>query len=384
MKSWPEERTVRLLILVLAAVALVLLVQTFHKAYRLDGYDFTPRLAAARALIAGTDPYHIPTPFPLTYPLFICVALLPLAWLPYWLANFLWFCAGGVCLWYSLGILLKAYVPGAARADFLKLFTLCVVLLLDVVQNNFANGQVNFLVLALAVLFFKFLMQKRPHPAGLFLAAAISLKLTPLLFAVYLLLRKEWKAAAWTVFYALLFMIGLPLLVGGPAVFEYYRGYLSDYIGPGLSSHPAADLSRVFYLSAYLGRLLDFPGGFTLNLVSAGLVLAPLAFLNRKAGSNAERPQALLFSGYLLAILLILPLSETHHLAFLAPAAMILTRYFLWNSGEDWWKRIPPLALIYLPLWLGKLSFVAYFLGIGVCYFLLLRLLWKERPVRNG
>lgn len=380
MKAWPEEKIVRLLNIILFAVAVILLVQTLHKANRMDGYDFTPRLAATKALVAGTDPYHIPTPFPLTYPLFICVALIPLAWLPYWLANVLWFCINGVCLWFSLFFAQKAFDAQTTKAEFLKLFALFSLLFLNIIQNNFANGQVNFPVLALSILFFKFLHQKKPHTGGLFLATAISLKLTPLLFLVYLLIRREWIAMAWTVFYTFIFVLGLPYLVGGPPVLEYYRGYITQYVVPNLSSHPAPDLSRVYYLSAYLGRFFPFLGGLILNGLSAGLVLAPLVFLQSKVVSDNTRPQAMLFSAYLLAILFILPYSETHHLAFLFPAAMLLTWHYLWESKRGAGKKLLPLAFIYLLVWLGKLTFIAYFLAIGVCYFLLFRLLWKERP----
>ena len=177
----------------------------------------------------------------LTYPLFICVALIPLAWLPYWLANVLWFCINGVCLWFSLFFAQKAFDAQTTKAEFLKLFALFSLLFLNIIQNNFANGQVNFPVLALSILFFKFLHQKKPHTGGLFLATAISLKLTPLLFLVYLLIRREWIAMAWTVFYTFIFVLGLPYLVGGPPVLEYYRGYITQYVVPNLSSHPAPD-----------------------------------------------------------------------------------------------------------------------------------------------
>jgi len=71
-------------------------------------------------------------------------------------------------------------------------------------------------------------------------------------------------------------------------------------------------------------------------------------------------------------------------MAFLFPAAMLLTRHFLWESKQGLGKKLLPLAVIYLLVWLGKLSFIAYFLAIVVCYFLLFRLLWKERPSRPG
>ena len=63
---------------------------------------------------------------------------------------------------------------------------------------------------------------------------------------------------------------------------------------------------------------------------------------------------------------------------------MLLTRHYLWESNRGTEKKLLPLAVIYLLVWLGKLSFTAYFLAIGICYFLLFRLLWREKAIRAG
>ena len=174
-----SPKTLRILELLCWVTLAVLLIQAFHKAYRVDGYDFTPRLEAAKALVAGTNPYSLSTPFPLTYPMFICVLLIPLAWLPYWLSNFIWFALSAALFWFSMRALMGFYDSRQTPVRFKALLILCFFLSLNLVQNNFVNGQVNIFVLSLCLFSLKYLLEKKPALAGWLLAAAISFKLTP-------------------------------------------------------------------------------------------------------------------------------------------------------------------------------------------------------------
>ena len=59
---------------------------------RPEGNDLSAYLAAARALIAGGDPYAVPLPQGFNkYPLTIATLLVPLTWLPVAVAQFGWF-----------------------------------------------------------------------------------------------------------------------------------------------------------------------------------------------------------------------------------------------------------------------------------------------------
>jgi hypothetical protein len=377
-KTFPNEKITAALEIVCWAVMAVLLVQAFHNAYRLEGYDFTPRLEAAKALVGGSNPYALSTPFPLTYPMFICVLLIPLAWLPYWLSNFLWFALSAACLWFSTRFILEIYEPRLTRGNFKKIFVLCFLLSLNLVQNNFANGQVNFFVVALCVLSLKCLLEKRPVIAGWLLAGAISVKLTPLILAGYLFFKKEWTALAWTLVGTLVFILGLPYLFGGSAVLDDYHGYLSNYVIPSFAV-VGDKLSEVYQFKSYLHFTCPFLNGPILSIISDLLTLAPLLFLQVRAASvDSKRAQTLIFSAYLALSLWLSPISETHHLAALFPGLFILTYYFLWEVKGGLFPRLIPLAFIYLFIWVGKISFVFYFLDIGACYALLCYLAWMK------
>jgi hypothetical protein len=366
----------RKLTLLLEAAAglttVVMLVQAFHRAYRAIGYDFTARLEQTRAFFHGVDPYGVATLFPLTYPLFNCVFLAPLAFMPYALANLLWFVLNGVCLWWAIRYLLRTFEPSLSRPDFWALFALGFLLSLNIVQNNFLNGQTNFLLLALCVLCFKYLREKRPIAAGLFLAAGVAVKVTPLILVAYLVSRRAWAALAWTFVGSLVFIFGLPWILAGGAVWDYYHGYLLNYllpqIGHGADSLP---LSQTYAFSAYVRAAVPSLHGPFVSLSAAALVLAPLVFLTIRTPVDSTRRQTLLFSAFLAAILWISPVSETHHLAYVLPAAYILTYHFLSRTELGLARRILPPAGIYLLLWLGQYTFAAYFAAIGICYVLL-------------
>ena len=309
-----------------------LLLQAFHNAYRLNGYDFTPRLGAAKALTSGANPYAISTPFPLTYPMFICVLLIPLAWLPYWLSNFLWFALSAVCLWFSMCFILETYNSRLTQDEFKKIFVFCFLLLLNLVQNNFANGQVNFFVLALCVLSLNFLLGKRPAMAGWLLAAAISVKLTPLLLTGYLFFKREWTALAWTLMGSFVFILALPYLFAGPSVLNDYHGYLFDYVIPSFAVL-GDQLSETYQFKSYLHWVCPFLNGISLSLASDLLTLVPLVFLQIRAVLvDSKRVQVLVFSAYLALSLWLSPISETHHLAALFPAIFILTYHLLFEK----------------------------------------------------
>jgi alpha-1,2-mannosyltransferase len=357
---------------VIVLLMLVWLIQAFHKAYRAEGYDLTPRFEAAQALLHGTDPYKLSTPFPLTYPLFICVLLMPLALLPYGLANFLWFVVSAASLYFLCDTVLKALRPGSDLRERTLTAGMFFLGALVILQNNFVNGQVNLFVLALCLFCFRSLSDKKPALAGLSLAAAIAFKLTPLVLVGYLFLRREWKALFFTLAGILLFAFGLPALFAGPAILDYYQGYLTSYVLPSFSAI-TTDLAETFQFKNYLHALAPGLTGPVLSGFADLLILAPLAWVQWRGGKESgERREMALFSAYLAVSLWLSPISETHHLAALFPGLLLWTGHALWDGGRPLWKNAIPLGLVFVLLWVGLHQFVLYFAAIGLCYVFLL------------
>lgn len=382
MKTLHRATAVRALEIVCLAALVLFLVQAYHRAYRPFGYDLTPRLAAATALLGGRDPYGLLTPFPLTYPLFICVLFVPLARLPYWAANLAWFLVSVASLAASVAVIFRLVAPGGSWRRARELFVLCFLPLSNVIQSNLVNGQVNFFVLALCTLGLRALLRRKAWMAGLLIAAAISIKLTPAILVVYLLLRRDWAATGWTCLGVLLFTVLLPYAVAGPSIVDFYHGYLRNYVLPTLASGGTTNLATTFALSSYVHALVPSLHGVALGAIAAALALVPLAVLQLRAagaGESASR-EALLFCGYLAASLWILPISETHHLAALIPALVILTWYSLRARGDGLVRRLVPVLLMDGLILLGVVSFVFYFAAIAICYGLLCHLLATPQP----
>jgi hypothetical protein len=155
---WWLAREVRLCALALmGGLGAVLLFQAFRMAYRDEGYDFTSYLLAARSLRDGGNPYQVAMPFPYLYPLFLAFALMPLTFVPYWLANAVWLVACLACLAASCLLLERAGLPGGPAVAAWRLAVPGMAALMAFfppIQNNMIQGQINPIVLFCAVMFF--------------------------------------------------------------------------------------------------------------------------------------------------------------------------------------------------------------------------------------
>lgn len=316
--------------LVLVVICSVFLVQTYSKAYRDHGNDYTSYLLSAQALRDGGNPYHTGSPFTFVYTLFLCVVLLPLAMVPYWLSVLLWF-LGSLAALYATGLILTRFNPlSVSTTDNLVVLVVPFLILVNVIQNNLLNGQVNFFVLLLCSLFLREYLFSRKLTASLFLAAAIALKLTPLILLVYLLVRRDLYTAGLTVIMTMIFVAGLPYLIGGVAIGEFYSSYVDSFLTATLVLNGSAPHGFAFSITSIVGSLIpSFPKP-TAILIASVLGLAPvitLQFTSQKDESNKKEMS--MFSLYMLAMLLISPVSETHHLIVLFPALLVVVSEML-------------------------------------------------------
>lgn len=147
-------------------------------------------------------------------------------------AALLWTAGHVVCLFYSLRVLagwcgnpatVQRTVPvPQAATSFAPLVTACVLALLPIIIAAQFN-QLSFLVLALLLGGIDALERGRDRRAGVLLAAAGVIKLLPLLFGLWLVLKRRWRAlAAYVMAVAALTLIP-PLLRFGPQrTFEYH------------------------------------------------------------------------------------------------------------------------------------------------------------------
>jgi hypothetical protein len=340
----------------------VFLVQMYGKAYRGHGNDLTSYLLSSKAFQEGRNPYQTGSTFPYIYPLFLCVILLPLSLIPYWLLHFLWFLASVLAL-YAVGIILiRQYSPAFTRKEAGAVFIVPLLVLFNVIQNNLLNGQVNFIVLLLCMLFLRNYLHSRSLTAALFLSLAIAIKVTPLILLVYLLCRRDFLMVGLVIFMTLFLSFGVPYIFGGAAAFAYYSSYFHSFIIGNLAANARIVHGFTFSIISIIGFFMpSLPKLFTF-IISGIVSLAPIIliqFISR--GQKSMEREILLFSLYMLAILLISPLSETHHLINLLPALSVVVVATLQYS-----RRYFKIGAVVLSAVLGSLVFGKFFIAANL------------------
>jgi len=209
------------------------------------------------------------------------------------------------------------------------------ILMLGPIQNNFLNGQANFLVLLFSVLFLKYFLLNKNILASFFLAVAISIKLVPLIFILFCLLRKKYLLIILTFTFTLIFSL-LPSIFVGHKILDMYKEYLNSFIlTKSRSSYLTGHYSMFFTLNGFISYLFPISKNWLwLKFISLILVLIPIIILeNFNNKYNIPNCEIWIFNLYLLAILLISPMSETHHLAFLIPSVCLIYLKILFDKN---------------------------------------------------
>lgn len=318
-----ENKTLKhVLISICMLILLIFFVQMFHKASRPGGYDFTCFFLAAKAIAVGQSPYDINSVFNYIYPAFLSVCLIPLTFLPYTLANIVWFLFSTFCFFYGVRIILKRERNNTN--NYIIVVSVAFLVFLNIIQNNLLNGQVNMIVLLLCLLFFDNYIDGSKIISVLFLALAISIKLVPGVFILYLLVRREWKMLFFAVLFCTCFIVLLPLVFLGQKLIPIYSSYFSFLLTSTASIEtPIKDicfnLSNI--LAWFVPALLRAP---LILKVIAVVFLCFVALYDYKYVTLQKNDRVQGFYLYLCLILLLSPISETHHLIYLLPGTILL------------------------------------------------------------
>ena len=339
-------------LIVLGLIILVFLVQTYGKAYREYGYDFSSYLLSAKALVHGQNPYLTETVFPYIYPLFLAFVLIPFTFIPYWLAVLGWFALNAFCLGATAVLtvsLARERLNTAWGRNLLVPLTALFIAFVSVIQNNFLNGQVNFVVIFLCLLFLKKYLAGKRIAASFFLAMAISVKLVPLVLLFFLLLRGDFKSILLTFAFTILCCL-LPVVFLGNQLFFLYHDYLTSFVfGAFQATHSPGEGKIYFSFHEFCIRLVP---GLDQNLwwrvVSLSAVIGPFACLDLwSRRKKAKGLETWVLSFYLLVILLITPVSEKHHLAFVFPAVILVSLRFLFEKARLNYRNMLLLLLFF-------------------------------------
>jgi hypothetical protein len=347
-----------------AAASVALFAQTWSRAHRPGGIDLTTYLEAARAVLRGDNPYALASPFPYIYPPFLAFALIPLTGLPADLALVAWFIASlGAIVWSMREVLTLAYpeLPGRGMTPFIAAL---FVGMYPVLQSNLRNGQVNPIVVSLAIAGLAARLERAPShraqgPPGaprapgagggwrdwrvreaLYWAAAIAIKIVPAVLAPFYLRRRDWRVCAEAAAGVIVLCL-IPFVTLGHQVVPLTRDYAVSFLAGSFSPAPAGR-PLAFGLGGMLTLVGGPIGGPWLRAVAAALPVAVVLAADWRARTG-PRTDPFAYALYLAVIPLASPKSEVHHLLFAMPLATLAFGAWWWRPGS---RRPIPTALL--------------------------------------
>jgi alpha-1,2-mannosyltransferase len=288
-----------------------------------------------RPLYTGDVMFHTPIglDLPFTYPPLAAVAFSPFAWLQMPAASVAITLLTLVLLIVSTMVVLTSLdiwttskaLPGPA---WLRRLWLAVVIVapasiwLEPIVSNFAFGQINAVLMTLVIA--DCFPRRTPWPRGLLLGLGIALKLTPAVFLLYFLLRRDNRAALMALAsFAVATIVGFALAWRDSLEYWTHTLQHTDRIG-------SASLNTDQNIAGALARLpIGENAGHLLWIILSLLVLAATIWAMRRVLRAGEPTLAVICVA--LFGLVVSPVSWSHHWVWMLPAVLV--------TGVLAWRR---------------------------------------------
>lgn len=284
-----------------------------------DGNSYARTIGAPEVALLG-GPYHLHPPVAL-------LPLLPLVPLGYRGAAMAWLALSVVALGVLARTLPELARPGRAPRRAVVAATFFGLLLWPAVLHNLAKGQWSIVLAALVALALRAMERRRPRAAGLWLGAAASLKLTPVVLLGYLLSRH--RRAATTFVGVIVIGAGAGLLVAGVGAYAAWaRDMPRDVAVWQTWNANTASLNglfaRLLTSDAFARPLVAAPA-----LARAAHLVASIALLGILGACTWRSPPSpasdrALGAAWLAALVLLNPLAWTHTQVLALPALALL------------------------------------------------------------
>jgi alpha-1,2-mannosyltransferase len=302
-----------------------------HTPYRIDIDVYR---MGGRAWLNNTPLYSESTIFrteagvdlPFTYPPLAAIMFAPFAWLPLPGASIAITVTTFVLLLVSIMIVLtrldvwpQSRLGGSALARRCWLAVAIVgpaVLYLEPVRANFNFGQINVVLMTLVIA--DCVPRRTPWPRGILLGVAIALKLTPAVFLLYFLLRRDFRALLTTVASSVVVTLAAFALAWGDS-WEYWTKTVrnTDRIG-------TATLNTNQNISGTLARFgMSATPRFLLWVLLCFAVLALTVWAAHRV-LRAGQPVLALMCVAMFG-LVVSPVSWSHHWVWALPTMVTIT-----------------------------------------------------------
>jgi alpha-1,2-mannosyltransferase len=386
-------------------VVLVLLVLLYgaHHAARSMGDLKVYRLAAKRAM-AGESVYRLSDPHRFLYAPVVTFLFFPLAVLPALAGKIFWLAVNFAILVSIFRITAALLFPkGRAPPGF---HALLLLLSFRFIDNNLGHGQTNILLLWLVLEAYTLAANRRHPLAGLALAAAIAIKIVPVVFVLQIVLRRQWRFAAWTVV-GLCFLAAIPFVWWGAAYPQLFQQWVVVVVDQAGHYEMGNKINQS--ISAFAYRLFrPYPDGVPLLELAPAVVTAataaihllfviPMVALSLRLAADSSTESRPLhgdeFSLYLLYSTVAAPYSWKYYFANLIfPFGSALGR--LW--GRDRRRFEAGLAVVFALNLLAGLELLGkrlsttfqlwsfHFLGACVLFALLADAAFRDRPAEDA
>ncbi|WP_156686701.1 glycosyltransferase 87 family protein [Mycobacterium sp. Marseille-P9652] len=323
-----------------------------HTPYRIDIDVYQ---MGGRAWMDGRPLYHgahhgdvlfhtpIGIDLPFTYPPLAAIVFCPFAWLQMPAASVAITALTLGLLIMSTAILLtrldvwatSSWLAGPAwlrRCWLAAVIVVPATLWLEPIAANFAFGQINVVLMTLVIA--DCVPRRTPWPRGLLLGLGIALKLTPAVFLLYFLLRRDTRAALTALAsFAVATLLGFALAWNDSWEYWTYTLHHTDRIGEAAlntDQNVAGALARVG-----LGHQPQF-----LLWVAVSLAILALTVWAMRRVLAAGEPMLALVCVALFG-LLVSPVSWSHHWVWVLPVVLV-------TGVAAWRRRNVALALVTL------------------------------------
>ncbi|WP_406045143.1 DUF2029 domain-containing protein [Micromonospora sp. NBC_00898] len=256
------------------------------------------------------------TEYGFTYPPFAAVCMLPMAllgWYPTIAVNL------AVTVAATAFVLYVLIDPIARREGWSRWFSFalagCLFAMLGPVRDTVSFGQINLVLMALVYLDL-WLLERRHWLAGVGSGVAAAIKLTPAIFIGYLLVTRQWRAAAVASGTAAAATALTAVLAPG-ASRTYFTDALWDTGRVGVLDYVSNQS-----LLGMVARLNPAHPDRLLWVALVGVVAAVWVRRARRVAWLGDHRAGFALTG--VAACLISPITWVHHLVWLAPALVVL------------------------------------------------------------
>jgi alpha-1,2-mannosyltransferase len=251
------RRSTRTVLLVVCALVVAIPLSIEQGLHQQIGHDFHVFWQAGYNFATGHPLYHgyPPGARPLKYPPFAALVFQPLAVFPLQVAGAL-FSLLNLVLWVVAVGLTREIVARTfpERNPSILPLVLAVLFTAQFFLDNFHHAQMNGVIFVLVLLGIHAYLHQRDLRAAAYLVAATAIKITPIFFVAWLVVRGRRRAALAVPVLALGCVL-LPLLVRGPAtgaaeLVEYYHFFLEGHERGEISQYTADQ-----NLAAFVNRM---------------------------------------------------------------------------------------------------------------------------------